>query len=73
MFSWAVGRDHLERPPFKKGTETIIKLARETKRRRRLQPGEGQRLLAECGPHLSALVEAAIETGMRRGELLSLQ
>lgn len=73
MFSWAVGRDHLERTPFKKGTETVIKLARETKRRRRLQPGEAERLLAACGPHLRAVVEAAIETGMRRGELLSMQ
>jgi integrase len=42
-------------------------------RRRRRQPGEGGRLLAACGSHLRALVEAAIETGCRRGELLSLQ
>lgn len=73
MFNWAVGRDHIERTPFKKGTETIVKVARETKRRRRLRPGEGERLLAACGPHLRAVVEAAIETGMRKGEILSLQ
>ncbi len=73
MFSWAVARDHVERTPFKKGTETVIRFARETKRRRRLQPGEAERLFAGCHPHLRALVEAALETGCRKGELLSLQ
>jgi integrase len=73
MFSWGVGREHVERTPFKKGTEVVVRLSRETKRRRRLQPGEGDRLLAACGPHLRAVVEAALETGCRKGELLSLQ
>ena len=73
MFRWAIGKDHVDRTPFKKSGETVIQLSREHKRRRRLQPGEGERLLAACGSHLRALVEAAIETGCRRGELLSLQ
>ena len=30
-------------------------------------------MLAACAPHLRAVVEAALETGMRRGEILSLQ
>jgi hypothetical protein len=38
-----------------------------------LQPGEGERLLAACGSLLRAIVEAALETGCRRGELLTLQ
>ena len=42
-------------------------------REEQLRPGEGDRLLAACNPHLRALVEAAIETGCRKGELLSLQ
>jgi integrase len=73
MFRWAIGKDHVDRTPFKKSGETVIKLSREHKRRRRLQPGEGERLLKACESHLRALVEAALETGCRRGELLSLQ
>ena len=34
---------------------------------------EGARLLAACGPHLKAVVIAALETGCRKQELLSLQ
>jgi integrase len=30
-------------------------------------------LLAACSPHLRSIVECALETGMRRGEILSLQ
>lgn len=73
MFSWAVTRECVDVTPFKRGTEAAVRLARETKRRRRLRPGEGERLLAACGVHLRPVVEAAIETGMRRGEILSLQ
>ncbi len=73
MFGWAVRRDHIERTPFKKGTEVIVRLSRETKRRRRLQAGEADRISAAAGPRLRAIVEAAIETGCRKVELLSLQ
>lgn len=61
----------------------------ERRRRRRLEGDEAERLLAACdpprrnpktgrldahpAPRLRAIVEAAIETGCRRGELLSLQ
>lgn len=44
MFGWAVGRDHIERTPFKKGTEVVVRLSKETSRRRRLQGGEGELL-----------------------------
>lgn len=30
-------------------------------------------MLAACDPHLRAVVECALETGMRRGEILSLR
>jgi integrase len=73
VFNWAVRVGYLERTPFKRGTETVVKLARELRRRRRLEPGEDQRLFAACAPHVRAIVEAAIETGCRVGELLSLQ
>ena len=50
-----------------------MKLASELKRRRRLEPGEQERLFAACAPHVRLIVEAALETGCRVGELLSLQ
>lgn len=73
MFSWAVRLGYLEATPFKRGTETVIKLKREKPRSRRLQNDEGDRLLAACGPRVRALMEGALETGMRRGELLNLR
>ena len=42
-------------------------------RDRRLYEGEADRLLAACGNHLRALVEALLETGCRKGELLNLR
>lgn len=58
--------------PFRKGEVATVKLQREEGRSRRLQPGEFDRLLA-AARGLQALILAAIETGCRRGELLSLQ
>ena len=73
LFGWAVRRDYVARTTFKKHGQTTIKFSHEAKRSRRLQPGEAACILAVCGPHLRALVEAALETGYRKGELLSLQ
>ena len=57
--------------------EKVRKPVRETGRNRRLKIGEQQDLLEACrcsdNPYLSPLVEFAIETAMRRGELLSLK
>lgn len=54
---------------------TIIKLEMkaETARTRRLEPGEEEALRAAAQPHLRALMSAALSTGCRLGELLSLQ
>jgi integrase len=71
-FNWAVLKGHIPATPFKVGTVTAVKLAREEARTRRLQPGEEERLL-ENANGLRALVVAALETGCRLGELLSLQ
>lgn len=53
------------------------KVTASSRRDRRLGPGEEQRLLRSCqqdpGPWLKAAVELAIETGMRRGELVRLR
>lgn len=71
-FNWAIVKKYLKESPFKIGTQTAVKLTKELARSRRLQAGEAERLLAACGPHLRAVVEAALETGCRRGELLNL-
>jgi integrase len=72
-FNWAVRKGVMPATPFKRGTESVVRLTTETPRSRRLEAGEAERLLDACGPHLRALVEAALETGCRKGELLSLQ
>lgn len=75
MFSWAIERGVLEGSPFVKGGQAVIKLDRKAEgaRSRRLEQGEGERLLAAAGSHLRACIEATLDTGMRRGEILGLQ
>jgi len=71
-FTWGVLRGLLPRSPFRVGDVPVIKMLREEARTRRLQPGEEERLLKAAG-RLQDVITAAIETGCRRGELLSLQ
>ena len=52
--NWAVRVGYMDSSPFKRGTETVIKLTREPKRTRRLHEGEADRLLPACGAHLPA-------------------
>ena len=75
LYNWAVRVGYVEATPFKRGTEAVIKLSRETPRSRRLNvdTDEEIRLMAAAGPELRAVIEAALETGLRRGELASLQ
>lgn len=72
-FKWSI-RNKLVKTenPFTYQNEPVVRLHRELARSRRLQLGEGDRLLAVCESHLRALVEAGLETGCRLGELLSL-
>lgn len=72
MFNWAVLGGLVPVTPFKVGTVSAVKLAREEPRTRRLQPGEEERLLL-VAHGLRDLIVAALETGCRQGELLSLQ
>ena len=60
-----------ERNPFDQG-ETLL-LKESNKRLRYLEKDEIDRLLAECPKHLRNVVECAINTGMRRGEILKLK
>ena len=75
LFNWSIAEGMIDRTPFKRGDVTLVKLDThaETERTRRLQQGERARLLKHATPHLQALIIAALSTGCRRGELLSLQ
>ncbi len=66
MLNWAVGRDNLDRTPFRRRTEVLIRLEREdNKRRRRLPEDDEVPLLAIASPHLRSMIIAALDTGMR--------
>jgi len=74
MMNWAVGREYLERTPFRRGTETLIRKQHEdNQRRRRLSEEEETRLLAFAPPFLRSMIIAALDTGMRQGEMLALR
>lgn len=85
-FNLAVLQELVPRSPFRVGDVSAVRLSREEGRTRRLQGDEEQRLLEVClagkdsrgqaragNPHLRAIIVAAIESGCRIGELLSLQ
>jgi integrase len=69
----------LARNPFNVGTPLINKAA-ETKRERVMSVDEERRLLSACAPeadngarlHLRPIIIAAVDTGLRRGELLKM-
>ena len=72
LLAWAVKKRYLGQNPLD-GAETITHASEKGSRRsRRLEPGDEQRLLAAAGPWLQRLIIGAIESGMRRGELLQL-
>jgi integrase len=73
MFNKAVEWDMMEQNPFAKGKSLHLK--ENNRRTRFLNEEEIERLLikCECAPYLHRLVETAINTGMRKEELLSLK
>jgi hypothetical protein len=60
--------------PFKRGPVTVLRLEStvEGARTRRLEAGTQATLLHAADPHLRAVLVAALTTGCRIGELLSL-
>ena len=75
LFTWSIVEGLTDRSPFTRGGVSLVTLDHraETERPRRLQPRERTRLLQHAHPHLQALIIAALATGCRLGELLSLQ
>jgi integrase len=77
MFNIALREGWLLKNPFRAG-ECLISLADEKKRERILTLAEEARLLAACDNHsrrtpLRALLTCALDTGMRKGEMLKLR
>jgi len=74
ILNWAVGREYLDPTPFRRGTEVLIGMEREdNKRRRRISDQEEAALLAIAPSHLRSMLIVALDTGMRRGEMLALR
>jgi integrase len=75
LFNWAIGQGYRDDSPFKRNGVVVLKLdaSVERERTRRLEPGEEERLLAVATPYIRAIIIAALSTGCRIGELLTLQ
>lgn len=71
LFSKGVEWELIETHPFKKGRSLMLK--ENNKRLRYLSKDEISRLLTVCPEHLYNIVVCAINTGMRKEEILSLQ
>ena len=75
VFAVAVEQGWIEKNPFNRGSRLIIE-SFETERTRVLTADEESKLLAKCDrwrKHLRPIVIVAIETALRRGELMSLR
>ncbi len=71
MFKKANVWDMVERSPFEKLDRK--NLPENNKRDRFLSKEEIRRLLPECSKHLRPIVETALHTGLRQGEVLGLK
>ena len=83
MLGWAQARGLVTRTPFSRYSLTIS-TKRETQRSRRVHPVEEEALLSACdriddarhwyaGRELKPRIEAALDLGLRRGEMLALR
>jgi integrase len=64
---WAADEGLIQANPL-----TRIRMARERRARRPVLPvADEVKLIAACAPHLRPIVAAALDTGMRRGEILN--
>jgi integrase len=75
VFNYAKRQGWMQKSPFEAGKALITKSA-EKERERILSKSEEQALVAQCvdrRAHLRALIIAALDTALRRGELFKLQ
>jgi integrase len=75
LWNWAIAEGFTDSTPFKRHGVPVIRMngEAESPRHRRLEGDEETRLLAVAPQWLQDLIVAALETGCRKGELLSLQ
>jgi integrase len=75
LWNWAILEGYVDNTPFKRGGVSVIRVKNgaSSPRTRRLDGDEETRLLAKATAHLHSLIIAALETGCRLGELLTLQ
>jgi integrase len=74
ILNWAVRRDLLATSPFLKGGLAAVKFDHEDNQRdRRIGDVEEEALLAHATPLVRALMIVALDTGMRRGEMLEVR
>ena len=73
ILNWAVGRELLPASPFVRGGLAAIKLGHEDNQRdRRISEDEEDTLLSHSSPRIRALIIIALDTGVRRGEMLEI-
>jgi integrase len=74
VLNWAVRRDLLAASPFLKGGLAAIKLDHEDNQRdRRIPDSEEEALLNHAFPLIRGLIILALDTGVRRGEMLEIR
>lgn len=71
MFRKAVEWEMIEQSPFDKGKSLMLK--ENNTRLRFLSEEEITKLLDKCPDYLKSIVECALNTGMRKGEILNLK
>jgi integrase len=71
LFDKAEEWEMIETSPFNRGKSLMLK--ENNQRVRFLNEDEIEKLLSNCPPHLKRVVVCALNTGMRRQEILSLQ
>jgi integrase len=71
LFVKGVEWDMLEKSPFDRGKSMLVK--ENNRRTRYLKKAEMERLVAECPAYLADIVVCALNSGMRKGEVLSLK
>lgn len=71
IFKKAVEWEMMSETPFEKGKSLMLK--ENNKRMRFLTDDEIDSLLSECSPYLHNIVVCALNTGMRRSEILTLK